>query len=719
MEGTRQGISKEQGTASKKILNYFANAFRWVILLAQMQSGKSDAYLLVAAELFRLKKVKNVVILSGFQDTELKQQMKDLDSFKRSYRRYMEQELGVGIDEREEFEDSFYSQIAFVCGADLEKKQMNQSKNTLFIWDESHYAQNRINRPYKFLQKMHISADGNQLNLEGDRNNYFLSVSATPYSEISDIVHEKQQKKIVKMMPGQGYISVGMFFRNNCIVPVENWEETLFNCFLERNVDAGAAGGGAGAGARADAKYAIVRILGDDKMTKAVQLAKDAGWAYEIYDGEQKAITKKQKRHEKMQSLEDLGVAPLRNKVIFIRGMLRMGKRINKTHIAFVMETSKNSNTDVLLQGLLGRMCGYHTNEDIKIYVGEKLLKKKGGDMSEVERYITLMETHRGDEDEEDEEIKIMPRKASNLGALKNTSENDWFTALPIVISPTINLEKDDPDYVCDNKEEVIKLIKDALIHGGGNGHLENHNGLEKTEELKEQVLTTPAEDWVLHKIAKPNGAINETYKDVPAVTKDTLLSDNHKKTISSMPGCGFSTNDKPLLNIWLYNSAGYGFPEGTIVLHGRTKRASEAEVKQAEIERSIPTTTKLEAFTSKHEDETVVIGNGAYSIQAPVETSSEPDVMQKYLANMITISRMEFEAQTMPRCIVSNQLEGNKWQGIIVNELVLKAIEKNGIIYNYIKDNFGLNIKITKTRGKVPDYIREMKLFRLAKIEW
>jgi len=708
-----QGISKEQSTASKKILNYFANTFRWVILLAQMQSGKSDAYLLVAAELFRLKKIKNVVILSGFQDTELKQQMKDLDSFKRSYRRYMEQELGVGIDDREYFEDTFYKQLSFVCGADLEKNQMNQSKNTLFIWDESHYAQNRKNRPYKFLQKMHISADGNHLNLEGARNNYFLSVSATPYSEISDIVHEKQQKKIVKMMPGQGYISVGMFFRNNCIIPVENWEETLFNCFLERNVDAAGANA---AGARDGAKYAIVRILGDDKMTKAVQLAKDAGWAYEIYDGEQKAITKKEKRKEKMQSLEDLGVAPLRNKVIFIRGMLRMGKRVNKTHIAFVMETSKNSNTDVLLQGLLGRMCGYHTNQNIKIYVGEKLLKKKGDDMSEVERYIALMETRRGEDDDEDEEIKIMPRKASNLGALKNTTENDWFTALPIVINP---LDKDndnaDPNYICDDKDLLIQAIKAALIRGG----VENHNGLEKTEELKEQVLTTPAEDWVLRKITKSNGAINETYKDVPKVTKDTLLSDNNKKAISDMPGCGFSTIEKPLLNIWLYNSAGHGYPAGTIVLHGRTKRASEAELKQAEIERSIPITTKLEAFTSKHEDETVVIGNGAYSIHAPVETSSEPDVMQKYLANMITISRMEFEAQTMPRCITSNQLEGNKWQGIIVNELVFKAIEKNGNVYNYIKDNFGLNLKITKTRGKVPDYIRDMNLIRLAKIEW
>ena len=52
----QEKISPEQETAAKSILSHFENAFRWVILLAQMQSGKSNAYMFLAFELLRKKK---------------------------------------------------------------------------------------------------------------------------------------------------------------------------------------------------------------------------------------------------------------------------------------------------------------------------------------------------------------------------------------------------------------------------------------------------------------------------------------------------------------------------------------------------------------------------------------------------------------------------------------------------------------------------------------
>jgi hypothetical protein len=39
-----------------------------------------------------------------------------------------------------------------------------------------------------------------------------------------------------------------------------------------------------------------------------------------------------------------------------------------------------------------------------------------------------------------------------------------------------------------------------------------------------------------------------------------------------------------------------------------------------------------LEAFTTKQEDGQVVVGNGAYTIQAPVESSYDPAKMQKFI---------------------------------------------------------------------------------------
>lgn len=687
-------VSPEQKTAVKSILSYFANAFRWVILIAQMQSGKSDAYMFTAFELLRTKKVKKVVVFSGFQDKELVSQLADYTPSMKMYRRYMEEELHIGIDEREEIENMIASSIQVVCGTKLVQPQFQEATDTLFVWDESHYAQNKINRPYKFIQSVNISADGSSEKLEGGRNNYFLSVSATPYSEISDMIHEEQQKKIVKMKPGQSYVSVEYFFRANKIIGLKNWETTLPICFQEQKTFA-------------LPKYSIVRIREDKEMEKAVQIAQAAGLDYEVYDAEQKKQTRKTNDKTKMQTLADLENAPQRHKVVFVRGMLRMGKRIPKTHIAFVMETSKNANTDVLLQGLLGRMCGYHTNLDIKIFVGENLLKKKGGE-SELERYIRMME-------DDGSEITVMPQRGCNLTGVKQNDANDWFTALPIVIPPVAegHEERADPDYELYAKERVIAAINQAFEDGTAH----NLNGYQKTDELLEQVRNIPLEDWNFHKMAKPSGAINETFKDMPQLMSAAV---NDEKAISTIPpGCGFGSNEKVLLNVWCFNTnayAGLGFPKGTLVLHGRTRVASPEEIQK----RAIPKTTKLEAFTSQQEDGEIVVGNGAYSIHGPIDTWHNPLKMQEFIGNMIRISRTEMTGgQPLPKCITSNQVEASKWKGIIVNAGVLKALEKNGSIYNHVHQAYGEKLKVTRTRGKAPEDLKEAGQIRLAKIAW
>jgi hypothetical protein len=63
--------------------------------------------------------------------------------------------------------------------------------------------------------------------------------------------------------------------------------------------------------------------------------------------------------------------------------------------------------------------------------------------------------------------------------------------------------------------------------------------------------------------------------------------------------------------------------------------------------------------------------------------------------------------------------VEDSKWKGIIVNAEVLKSLDKNGSIYNYIKETYNYKLKMTKTPGKVPTHIRESEQTRLAKIEW
>ena len=368
------------------------------------------------------------------------------------------------------------------------------------------------------------------------------------------------------------------------------------------------------------------------------------------------------------------------------------------------METSKNANTDVLLQGLLGRMCGYHTNEDIKIFVGENLLKKKGGE-SEIERYIKLME-------DESQEIKVMPQKGSNLvGGGKQTSDV-WFEAIPILIPPATVAHEDraDPDYELYAKELSIERVKQAM----GDGSAVNNNARDKTDELLAQMRDIPLENWNVRKIAKPGGIVNDTYKDMPRLMSEAIAHDKGISVI--LPGCGLVEGE---MNIWVFNSDAYaalGFPKGTLALQGRTKTASADEIQK----RAISKTTKMEAFTIQHEDGEIVVGNGAYAIHAPIDTWHNPDKMQEYVENVIRLSLTQLEGgQEMPKCITSNKVEGINWKGIIVNAAVLQALEKNGTIYNYIFRTYGEKLKVNRTSGKAPEALKEAGQIRLAKIQW
>jgi hypothetical protein len=69
--------------------------------------------------------------------------------------------------------------------------------------------------------------------------------------------------------------------------------------------------------------------------------------------------------------------APPRTTIVIVDGRLRCGKRLVKNHIGAVWETSKGANTDTIIQGLLGRMCGYDVPE-VKplIFLPPKCLKE-------------------------------------------------------------------------------------------------------------------------------------------------------------------------------------------------------------------------------------------------------------------------------------------------------------------------------------------------------
>ena len=110
-------------------------------------------------------------------------------------------------------------------------------------------------------------------------------------------------------------------------------------------------------------KYAIVRITNKNEETvKAI--IKSNGWKCVVYD----SVSTGQEKVEGKRVWDGMRAAPQVDTAILLRGKCRMGKNLEKKHILFVMETARQSRTDTVLQGLLGRVCGYSEGSD-RIFV--------------------------------------------------------------------------------------------------------------------------------------------------------------------------------------------------------------------------------------------------------------------------------------------------------------------------------------------------------------
>jgi len=432
-----------QISSGKKICSAFDTRLNtWVTLIAEMQSGKTGTFMFVACEsLFRKdeNKVNKVVIFSGNREIELYKQTKEQDKFFEDYKSYM---ISDGISEEESMihiqicKDS----IEVVWGPHL--KSYIKVDKTLYIWEESHYGQSQNQEVDKFITRMGISATGTTC--EGD---FLLSVSATPFSELSDNHYLKQDKWLVSLKPAETYMGVKKMLANGQINVYTNiTKQFTQNLNMYDN-------------------YGIVRAS-NKVQQKLIPIAKSKGWEVIPYDN-------KNKNMELDDILKD---KPKSKTIIFIKQMIRMGKVLIKTHVSFVMETSL-SQTDTMLQGLLGRMCGYHTHDNIDVYLLEKAryttvnVYKKGKQVykvynkngknvrqkvtmrvkmepnlvkQELERYISFS----------DGNFKSIPMKGSNL--VKETLK-DRIPIIPLRI-------KLDPDPDKKISETIIDAIDRNIV---------------------------------------------------------------------------------------------------------------------------------------------------------------------------------------------------------------------------------------------------------------
>jgi len=363
-------IYPNQIAAMEKVLRGFDNE-QYGVLQAQMQSGKSTTFRLIACEMLRLNKVDRVVVFSGTSDTDLRTQTdlnestpenkKTKRAFQNAYKRYLQ---ARGVTDSDMLDDlrELVTEIE-VCWAPKFESFVPKGR-TLYIWEESHYAQSTGQRVEKFLERIGVRASGS-----APAGCFVLSVSATPFSELADKYHHKQTKIFTELEPGEGYIGVNEL---RAMRRVNTFKGGLPSLTKYTN------------------GYVVIRAI-----------AKKAAWIAPYVESLGFNVINFDMSYKKNLNDELLHM-PSQKTVVLIKGKLRMGKVLCKDHIRCVIETSSNSKTDTVLQGLLGRCCGYYSNT-IDIFI-ENL------NDYEIEKYVGLS---KGD-------LTSIPRKGMNMGkALK------------------------------------------------------------------------------------------------------------------------------------------------------------------------------------------------------------------------------------------------------------------------------------------------------------
>ena len=658
-------------------MNVGEGGIRWVTLLAQMQSGKTEAYLFVACEMYRRGRAKGIVIFSGNSETDLKKQLEKQvmnkgSKFWRKYGRYLrevdeinEEAVERFIDEMVPDEPDIENPLKFqiVWGSEL-KKYSGSEREMLWIWEESHHAQTVNQCPDKFLRNIGISANGEFDNLVKN-DNHVISVSATPFSELSDNYHHLQGKKVVYMRPARSYVSVKQIRDSGRLRRFENIATGL-NEALRLRVPG-------------SPKYAIVRI--SQKNEESIKaLVTGNGWNYVVYD----SLTTGQAKDDGERVWKGMATAPAVDTVILLRGKCRMGKNLSKKHVCFVMETAKDSRTETVLQGLLGRACGYTEGSDtIIVYLHKKIIIS-----GEIDRYIAMIDNF-----DLSGNINVMPKKGNNLSDVKVTL-NDPIIPMKIARDRSISSTND-----------RSKILEDIYYAFNNNVRISNGNLPRVYDEVREKILSAYNLDNRKLKVCsldatKKTRGVDKANKLVKAYTQN--------QTLLLGSGCGIDSEGLEI-NIWSpKNIPGLSTDEFYITAH----------VKKAEgLLNGVTHTTGREVFAHRLEDDAEVSGNGAFSIMLGKETATDLDQMKRELSDIVELSlSMHNATRKIASCWDNKDKE---YKGIIVTDEILESLAVGGEIYNHILRNHGVVLSIVKARGPVPVKLSKLGCLKIASVSW
>ncbi len=320
---------------------------RHTILYAQMQSGKTGVCsalinILNKTKLNNYFNIERYILVTGMNDKGLQIQTKN---------RIVSQvnditESMVNTDVKKENKNHL---ITIYKNSELKDSKFDL-KNTLIIIDESHYGTDKsINVLNKFFQK-------NGINWKNDeslsKNNvYILSVSATPFNElVSDI---KDSKNKVFLPTESNYLGV-KDFNDLGLLYKANGTEKEINSFIEDAYQRMTADNRKGA--------LFIRTRHNLKIDHTI-------WDVEYLDSKLEQINYKYISSRIDNLIYSPNSKPL---LIFIKGAYRAGITIDINHKSYIYGVYDYSvKREATLQGLLGRLCGYRSDNFIntKFYI--------------------------------------------------------------------------------------------------------------------------------------------------------------------------------------------------------------------------------------------------------------------------------------------------------------------------------------------------------------
>jgi hypothetical protein len=551
-----------KGFATKEIIDasqecveaFIENITRWAHLSAEMQSGKTDAYLLMCCEMFRLKRIENALLICGSSDILLKNELAKKTKYfiNTTFNHYMEDQLKMSRDDRDDLIEKINDNVRIVWGTELKTVVVNLEK-TLIIIEESHFGQSKNSMMDDFLKTAGICANGDFETLK-KKESYVISVSATGFSEISDMKHNTTDvfnKILIRLKPGKRYFGVKKMYNNG---QIKRFKDPLLGLAEACSKNYGKIG------------YGLIRMKNKD-IKQAEVTARKYGYKVKYFDSE------KRDSGTFVTSLDELENAPDEPTIIFIKDKCRMGKEVPKQHILFCVETAVSIKTDTLLQGLLGRICGYFMH-DIDIYIHESIFKNK-----EIETYISFCEGG-----------SIIPSKAMNLKSARVRKSKEGGNAIiPLKIdAETLNIPYSDK-----NREQLIDTVLKCL----NNGTVINKNGDEQSREIIEKANRLPntTDNFNIHYIKRENISNADTPKKL--YDSFSTRTPNGPGTSKNVAAHGESFS----LMYFVEAYPKYGIEKECVFIYTTTK--SCPILKEDDVCTRMPKTNKKEMFCRKPEE--------------------------------------------------------------------------------------------------------------------